>query len=77
MRANQILPRLNPAAPIALVADMAFAALAHQIDLDVPLTVPGTKRAAHIQIACPGLERDTVQGMSLIRPGAGNNALNM
>ena len=77
IRWHQIIARLNPAAPIALGATHANRALAHQINLAVPLAIARTDRAKHIKIASARNGRDAVKRMGIVRAGAVGDALNV
>ena len=52
---HRIVASLNPARPVAIVADSPLAPEADEIDLGVPLTVAVTDRAFRIQGAVPRL----------------------
>ncbi len=74
---HQIVPGLDPSARIAAFAKVALGAMAGEINLAVPLAMPRTIRAKRIQIAAPGLHRDAIKGMGVIRAGAQDDAFFM
>ena len=77
IRWHQIIARLNPPPPIALGATHANRALAHQINLAVPLAIARTDRAKRIKIARARNGRDAVKRMAIMRAGAVDDALNV
>jgi hypothetical protein len=74
MRADQIISRLDPAAPVTRVTDMAFGAVADQINLAIPLPVSTARHAHGVKITPTWLERNTVKRMRVLWPRALNNA---
>ncbi len=75
MRADQIISRLDPTAPIARGANMAFGSVADEVNFVVPLAVAPTRYAHGIKIASARLERNTVQSVLVRRARAFNDSL--
>ena len=77
MRWHKIIPSLNPPPPITFGAAQANGALAHQINLAIPLAMARTNRAKHIKIADARQNRDAMKRMRIVRPGAMDEALSV
>ena len=75
IRWHQIIPRLNPASPIALGAALANATLAHQINLAVPLPIARTDGAKRIKIADARAKGDAIKRVGIVRAGTQGDAL--
>ena len=58
-------------------ADVALGAQAGEVNLPVPLAMPGAKRAARIKQARARAGGNAVQRMGVMRAGAGDDALFM
>ncbi len=74
MRAHHIIACFYPAAPVAAFAAVAFAPVTDQAYLAVPLAMPCTVRAHHIQVPPPRLHGDSVKRMKVLRTGAMDDA---
>ena len=74
VRRHHVVPGLDPPPPVALGTQAALGALADQIVFVIPLAVPGADRTHDIEIARPRLDRDAVEGMGVLRGGAGDDA---
>lgn len=74
MRRHHVVPRLDPPAPVALVAQTALGAMADQIDLAIPLAVTGANRTNRIEIPRARLDGDAVERVGVLRGGAGDDA---
>lgn len=70
VRRHQIVPRLDPAAPVALGTADPHRALADQIDLTVPLTMAAADRAELVQLAAARAARDAVERVGVLGAGA-------
>lgn len=70
---------LDPAPPVAVVADMPrsssaavarqtipLRALTGQVELGVPLPMPATKRAGAVELPAAVLDRDALEGMRIV-----------
>lgn len=77
MRRHEIITRLYPAAPIALVANTAFRALADEVNFTIPLPIARTERATNIKITVARLARNTIKGMGIMRGRTSDDALFM
>jgi hypothetical protein len=75
MRRNEIFACLNPTATIAFLAAMAFGAVAHKVDLDIPLAMARAPRAARVKIAVAWMQRNAIKGVRRVRARTLHNAL--
>lgn len=63
MQRHRIVARLDPAGAMAVGATGAFAAVADQVDLGIPLSMPAADRADQIERPMARLHRDMVEGV--------------
>ena len=74
VRRHHVVPGLDPPAPVTLGTQAALGALADQIVFAIPLAVPGADRTHGIEIPRARLDGDPVEGVRVLRAGAGDDA---
>jgi hypothetical protein len=75
MRADHIVACFDPAASFAGITDMAFGAVADEVNLTVPLAVAPTRYTYRVKITPAGLQRNAVKGVRIRWPRTFNDTL--